>query len=357
MEATSTSRDEDCKAGRLPGLLSADGVGHGLRVSEEKCSTLIWCCLLLHTCRLWLSLGDERGDHIDWCYEAKVASLRIWCLHGGGWRWIGSVAGLSASDVVNRAFVAGCVIQRIVYPSTQTRLIRILCLSDCICSVLIESGSILIAHSFHPPFVQTLLAVSLVSVAVASVAVIVFQAFLYAPLIDLTCRTHFSLLCCAMSSSEEYPVDGAGEAGNNYLASPSAAAPSSGTDLSPTKPQSSNGHDAYDDGERARDRERDRDRDRDYRDEPPAADASSSSSSRTRPPASSSGAPHSRGGGGGGGGGGGYRQSARKLYVGNLPPGATQQDVMDLFARSPVPCALPSQVDMKLGYAFVVSNE
>ena len=151
-----------------------------------------------------------------------------------------------------------------------------------------------------------------------------------------------------MSASDEYPSDGVGDTSASYLTSTSVPPSSSGTDLSPTKPQPSNGHDAYDDGERARDRERDRDRD--YRDEQ-APDASSSSSARDRPSASSSsGSSYSRGGGG-------YRQSARKLYVGNLPPGASQQDVMDLFARSPVPCALPSQVDMKLGYAFVVSND
>ena len=109
---------------------------------------------------------------------------------------------------------------------------------------------------------------------------------------------------------------------------------------------------AYDDnGERARDRSDRNDRDRsDYRDDQQTANdaAPSSASARDRPapaPVSSS------------SGRGGYRQSARKLYVGQLPPSATQQDVMDLFARSPVPCALPSQVDMKPGYAFVVRNE
>ena len=51
-----------------------------------------------------------------------------------------------------------------------------------------------------------------------------------------------------------------------------------------------------------------------------------------------------------------HRQSARKIYVGNLPAAATEKDVMDLFAQSPVPCALPAQIDMKAGYAFVVSG-
>ena len=51
-----------------------------------------------------------------------------------------------------------------------------------------------------------------------------------------------------------------------------------------------------------------------------------------------------------------HRQSARKVYVGNLPAAASEKDVMDLFANSPVPCALPAQIDMKAGYAFVVSR-
>ena len=167
-----------------------------------------------------------------------------------------------------------------------------------------------------------------------------------------------------MSASEEYPSDGVGggEQAPSYLSSPAGGASStSGTDLSPTKPQSANGHDSYDDGERGRDR--DRDRDRDYRDEQQSADAASSpSSGRDRSAAAAAGSSlssssSSSGGLYSGSARGGYRVSARKLYVGNLPPGATQQEVMDLFARSPVPCALPSQVDMKLGYAFVVSND
>ena len=152
-----------------------------------------------------------------------------------------------------------------------------------------------------------------------------------------------------MSAPDDYSGEGAGEPGTNYLASPTATStgPAAGTDLSPTKPQSANGHDAYDDGSA-------RERDRDYRgDEQSGADVASSPAARDRPPASAS---QSSASSYGGGRGGGYRQSARKVYVGNLPPGATQQDVMDLFARSPVPCALPSQVDMKLGYAFVVST-
>ena len=51
-----------------------------------------------------------------------------------------------------------------------------------------------------------------------------------------------------------------------------------------------------------------------------------------------------------------HRKSARKVYVGNLAATATEKDVMDLFAHSAVPCALPAQVDMKQGYAFVVSS-
>ena len=50
-----------------------------------------------------------------------------------------------------------------------------------------------------------------------------------------------------------------------------------------------------------------------------------------------------------------FRKSARKVYVGNLPSSASEKDVIDLFASSSVPCALPAQVDMKTGYAFVVS--
>ena len=52
-----------------------------------------------------------------------------------------------------------------------------------------------------------------------------------------------------------------------------------------------------------------------------------------------------------------HRRSARKLYVGNLAATATEADIVDMFAKSPIPCALPSQVDMKTGYAFVVSRQ
>lgn len=44
---------------------------------------------------------------------------------------------------------------------------------------------------------------------------------------------------------------------------------------------------------------------------------------------------------------------AFKLYVGNLPHGANEKDIESLFMNSPVPCAPPTRIDMKNGYAFV----
>jgi len=84
-----------------------------------------------------------------------------------------------------------------------------------------------------------------------------------------------------------------------------------------------------------------------------SAEANGSSSSSSAPssmPSSSS----SYGGGGGGGGGSRLPNLAHKVYVGNLPPSATERDIEDMFRNAPQPCAQPARIDLKpQGYAFV----
>ena len=134
---------------------------------------------------------------------------------------------------------------------------------------------------------------------------------------------------------------------------PSAVPPSGSSPLSPTSSATrplladakadSNGRADYADGGRGGDRSDSRDRDADSRRRSDAAPVSSTSASVDGAAASSGGVRVA------------FRKSARKVYVGNLPSTASEKDILDLFASAPLPCPLPAQVDMKAGYAFVVS--